>query len=109
VQLFPVLALVPPPAPSVARPTPPSGTAQVPSQSPVSQQVSVAEREHEEENAIEGVHNMAAYSDSGGGPMPSWPLGLVLFAVAAAVGLRPRFGSHRPVYARERSTRSPRE
>jgi hypothetical protein len=108
-QLFPVLALVPPPAPGVARPTPPSGTAQVPSQSPVSQQVSVAEREHEEENAIEGVHNMASYSHPDGGPMPAWPLGLVLFAVAAAVGLRPRFRSSEPVYVRESSRRSGRE
>jgi hypothetical protein len=106
-QLFPVLALVPPPAPSVARPTPPSGTAQVPSQSPVSQQVSVAEREQEEENAIEGVHNMTAYSPHHDEtPMPAWPLGLVLFALVAAVGLRPPIGSRHPVYARESASRS---
>jgi hypothetical protein len=106
-QLFPVLALVPPPAPNVARPTPPSGTAQVPAQSPVSQQVSVAEREHEEENAIEGVHNMAVYSPhSEEGSFPAWSLGLVLLAVAAAVGLRPLARSRRFVYVREATTRN---
>jgi hypothetical protein len=107
-QLYAVPPLVPPPAPSVARPTPPSGTAQVPSQSPVSQQVSVAEREHEEENAIEGVHNMAAYVHPGEGPLPAWSFGLLLIAVAAGVGIRPRFKSQRAVYAREQASRSPR-
>jgi hypothetical protein len=106
VALFPILPLVPPPAPSVARPTPPSGSAQVPSQSPVSQQVGVEEREQEVESAIQGVHNMAAYTDSGGGPMPGWPFGLILIAVAAAVGLRPRFRSETPRYARATVSRS---
>jgi hypothetical protein len=105
--LFPVPVLVPPPAPSLARPTPPSGTAEVPSQSPVSQQVSVAEREHEEENAIEGVHNMAAYEHVDSEPLPAWPLGLLPIAVAAAVALRPRRSRHDPAYVRTRSRGSP--
>ena len=85
-QLFPLVPLVPPPAPSVARPTPPSGTAQVPSQSPVSQQVSVAEREEQEQAAIQHVHNMAVY-DHQEAPLPAWPLALVLLAVLAGTGV----------------------
>ncbi|HEX3693194.1 MAG TPA: hypothetical protein VHU13_07610 [Solirubrobacteraceae bacterium] len=91
-QLFPLVPLVPPPAPSVARPTPPSGTAQVPSQSPVSQQVSVSEREEEEQGAIQHVHNMAAYSHPAEAPVPAWSLGLILFVLAAGVGIRRRRG-----------------
>jgi hypothetical protein len=88
VQLFPLIAVVPPPAPSAARPTPPSGTAQVPAQSPVSQTVGVAEGEEEEEGATEVVHHMVAYRHHPEeGPLPAWPLGLVLLAVAAGMGI----------------------
>jgi hypothetical protein len=89
-QLFPLIALVPPPAPSAARPTPPSGTAQVPAQSPVSQQVTVAEREREQESAVQHVHHMAAYRQPEEDPVPGWPLGLILIAVAAGVGTHRR-------------------
>jgi hypothetical protein len=87
-QLYPIVALVPPPAPAAARPTPPSGTAQVPAQSPVSQPVGVAEHEEEQQGATEIVHHMVAYERPSEAPLPSWPLGLVLLAVAAGVGLR---------------------
>jgi hypothetical protein len=99
-QLFPLVALPPAPAPSAGRPTPPSGTAQVPAQSPVSQQVSVAEREEEEQGAIQHVHNMAAYRRPEEGPTPGWPLGLVLVAAAAGIGIRRGIRSPEPVYAR---------
>ncbi|HEY8304827.1 MAG TPA: hypothetical protein VIG42_09615, partial [Solirubrobacteraceae bacterium] len=91
---YPVLALVPPPAPTVARPTPPSGTA------PVTVPTTVAQHEEEEEGAIEEVHNMAAYSHSDGNPIPVWPLALIPFALAAALGLRPRSRTPQPGYAR---------
>ncbi len=87
-QLYPIVALVPPPAPAAARPTPPSGTAQVPAQSPVSQPVSVAEREEQGEGATEMVHHMVAYEHPAEAPLPAWPLALVLLAAAAGVGLR---------------------
>ncbi len=103
--LFPLPVLVPPPAPSLAQPTPPSGTAQVPAQSPVSQTVAAAEREEEVEGAYQHVHNMAAYDRHGEGEStPVWPLALVLIAAAAAAGLRPRRDRERPVYAWARSS-----
>lgn len=89
-----------PPAPNLPRPTPPSGTAQVPSQSPVSQQVSVAEREEEVEGAFQHVHNMAAYGrHSENESIPSWSIALVIIAVVAAAGLRPRRSRKGTVYA----------
>ncbi|HEU0249656.1 MAG TPA: hypothetical protein VFR48_02925, partial [Solirubrobacteraceae bacterium] len=100
-QLFPLIALTPPPAPSAGRPTPPSGGAQVPSQSPVSQQVSVAEREEEQERAIQHVHHMSAYRPHEEGPAPAWALGLLLIALVAGVGLRRRGGE--PAYATQRA------
>ncbi|HVR05075.1 MAG TPA: hypothetical protein VMS02_03465, partial [Solirubrobacteraceae bacterium] len=103
--LFPVLPLVPPPAPSVARPTPPSGTAQVPSQSPVSQQVEVTEREKERQGAAEIVHHMTAYRQPDEAPLPSWPIGLILIAAAAGVGFRGALRWRDPVYARQSSWR----
>jgi hypothetical protein len=107
-QLFPILPLVPLPAPSVARPTPPSGTAQVPSQSPVSQQVSVTEREEEHQGATEMVHHMAAYRRPDEDPIPAWTLGLVLIAAVAGVGSRRRFGLGELAYAGRSSERSER-
>lgn len=107
--LFPLPVLVPPPAPNLARPTPPSGTAQVPSQSPVAQQVSVAEREKEVESATQHVHNMAAYGERHESEsMPTWSLGLIVIAAAAAAGVRPRRRRGEPVYAWNRARRGPR-
>ena len=103
--LLPVPSAPLPPAPNLPRPTPPSGTAQVPSQSPVSQQVSVAEREEEVEGAFQHVHNMAAYggASSEGESVPTWPIALVVIAAAAGAGLRPRRDREGPVYAWARS------
>jgi hypothetical protein len=87
-QLFPILPLVPPPPPAAARPTPPSGTAQVPAQSPVSQTVGIEEREEEAQSATESVHHMAAYEHPvNEGPFPPWTLALVLVALAAGMSI----------------------
>src|SRR6201999_2504546 len=80
--LFPVLPLLPPPAPNVARPTPPSGTASV------SQQVGVEEQEEEQQEATEASHHMVAYRHDEEAPLPGWSLGLILLAVAVGMGLR---------------------
>jgi hypothetical protein len=106
VQLVPLLAFVPPPPPPAARPTPPSGTAEVPAQSPVSQTVGIEEQEEEHQSATEHVHNMAAYSDSDQGPIPSWPLALIPIVLAAAVAVRPGSRSRERVYVQE-TTREP--
>jgi hypothetical protein len=93
------------PSPNLPRPIPPSGTAQVPSQSPVSQQVTVAEREEEVESAIQHVHNMASYRHPEGESTPLWPIALIMIAAAAGAGMRPRRDRDAPVYAwaRERA------
>jgi hypothetical protein len=58
----------------------------VPAQSPVSQQVTVAEREEEQQGATEMVHHMVAYRHSEEAPIPAWVLGLVLIAVTGGIG-----------------------
>lgn len=99
-QLFPILPLLPPPAPTAARPTPPSGGAQVPSQSPVSQNVGVEEGEEQQESATEMVHHMAAYGhERPQGPMPAWPIALVVLGAAAGASIRRR-PSREPVRIR---------
>lgn len=103
------LFAIPPPPLSVAtttpQPTPPSGTAQVPAQSPVSQTVSVAEREEEVEGAYQHVHNMAAYDQPEGESFPTWPIALIVVAAAAGAGLRPRRDRDGPAYAWARGFR----
>jgi len=94
--LIPVLAPILPPPPPTPRPTPPSGTAEVPAQSPVTQPVGVAEQEEQEQEVTEHVHNAAAYAHDDQGPMPGWPIALILVAAAAGMALGPR------VKARER-------
>ena len=82
----PVLAFVPPPVPTPARPTPPSGT------SAVTSPVEVAEHEDEEEEATESVANQAvAYRASEHEPSPLYLIGIVVLAAfaGAAIG-RPR-------------------
>jgi hypothetical protein len=120
VVLYPILAVVPPPIPTAIRPTPPSGTAQVPAQSPITQ--AVPQEQEEEQQAVEHVHHYAgyrpasefapnsrqhstltAYSHPEQGPMPAWPLGLVLILVAAGVAFRPNRGEDKQIYAREHS------
>jgi hypothetical protein len=89
VAISPVLGFVPPPVPTPARPTPPSGT------SAVTSPVEVAEREEEHEEAPESVSNQAvAYRAPEQGPPPAYILGIVVLAAfaGAAVRGRPRRG-----------------
>lgn len=92
-------------SPATPQPTPPSGTAQVPAQSPVSQTVGATEREEEVEGAYQHVHNMAAYERPEGESTPIWPLALILIAAAAGAGLRPGRDREGPVYAWARGWR----
>ena len=86
----PVLAFVPPPVPTPARPTPPSGT------SAVTSPVEMAEHEEEEEGATESVSNQAlAYRAPEHEPSPVYILGVVLLAAFAGASLRGRPGRGR--------------
>jgi Photosynthesis system II assembly factor YCF48 len=86
----PVLAFVPPPVPTPARPTPPSGT------SAVTSPVEVAEKEEEHEEAPESVSNKAvAYSAPDQEPSSAFVLGIVLLAAFAGAGVRRRGRSGR--------------
>jgi hypothetical protein len=81
----PVLAFVPPPVPTPARPTPPSGT------SAVTSPVEAAEREEESEEATEQVSNQAvAYRPSEHDYAPEYLLGLIMLAAFAGVSVRRR-------------------
>jgi hypothetical protein len=85
----PVLGFVPPPLPTPARPTPPSGT------SAVTSPVEAAEKEEESEEATEQVNNQAvAYRSSEHEPAPVYLLGIVLLAAFAGASIRrgPRRG-----------------
>jgi hypothetical protein len=73
------LLTAPPLAP---RPIPPSGT------SPVFQTAVAPEEEAEEEEATEGVHNMAAYRPEDPNLPPVAPLALIMVAAAAGVSVR---------------------
>ncbi len=89
VAVSPVLGFVPPPVPTPARPTPPTGT------SAVTSPVEVAEREEEHEEAPESVSNQAvAYRAPEQGPPAAYILGIVVLAAfaGAAVRGRPRRG-----------------
>jgi hypothetical protein len=90
VPALPLLAFVPPPVPTPARPTPPTGT------SAVTSPVEMAEHEEEEEEATESVSNQAlAYRASEHEPSPVYILGVVLlaaFAGASTVRRRPQRG-----------------
>jgi hypothetical protein len=81
--IAPVLAFVPPPVPTPARPTPPTGT------SAVTSPIEVAEREEEQESATESVSNQAvAYRAPEQEPTPLYILGVVLLAAFAGAGIR---------------------
>jgi hypothetical protein len=81
----PLLALLPPPVPTPARPTPPSGT------SAVSQPVEAAEKEEESEEATESVSNQAvAYHAPDHEPSPVFILGIVVLAAFAGASARRR-------------------
>ncbi len=86
--ITPLLAFVPPPLPTPARPTPPSGT------SAVTSPVEMAEQEEEEEEATESVSNQAvAYRPHEHEPSPVYILGIVLLAAFAGASVaRPRRG-----------------
>jgi hypothetical protein len=80
-----VLAIVPPLSPAVARPTPPSGTAQV------FEPMAVGQREREDESAEETASLFAAYRpDEGSGQGPGLMLALVVIAAGAGVGIMRR-------------------
>jgi hypothetical protein len=84
-----VLAFVPLPVPTPARPTPPSGT------SAVTSPVEAAEREEEREAAPESVSNEAvAYRANEHEPIPAYLLGIIVLAAfaGACVRRRPRTG-----------------
>jgi hypothetical protein len=80
-----VLAFVPPPVPTPARPTPPSGT------SAVTSPVEAAEREEESEAAPESVSNEAvAYRAPEHEPSPLYIIGIVTLAAFAGASIRRR-------------------
>ena len=82
----PLLAAVPAPVPTPARPTPPSGT------SPVSEPVEAPEKEEEPESATESVSNQAvAYREGEHDPSPVYLIGVLVlaaFAGASTAGAR---------------------
>jgi hypothetical protein len=85
----PLLAAVPPPVPTPARPTPPGGT------SAVTTPVEAPEKQEEQEEAPESVSNKAvAYRVSEQDPAPEYLLGIVFLAAfaGATTRWRPRRG-----------------
>jgi hypothetical protein len=86
--LVPVRPIVPPVSPVSARPTPPSGTAEVQAQAPVSQPVGVAEYEREDEPATQVVHHMVAFEPDQPSHIPAWPLALVPLAALGLASVR---------------------
>jgi hypothetical protein len=90
--LTPLLAFVPLPVPTPARPTPPSGT------SAVTSPVEAPEREEEHEEATESVGNQAvAYRAPEHEPAPVYLLGVVLLAAFAGASIRRPRRSRREV------------
>jgi hypothetical protein len=85
-----LLAFVPPPLPTPARPSPPSGT------SAVTSPVEAAQKEEEQEEAIESVSNQAvAYRAPESELPPEYILGVVILAAFAGANIarrRPRGG-----------------
>lgn len=80
-----ILGVVPPPLPTPARPTPPSGT------SAVTSPVEAPEREEEEEGATESVSNQAvAYRSHEHDPAPAYILGIIALAAFAGASARRR-------------------
>jgi hypothetical protein len=85
-----LLAVVPPPLPTPARPTPPSGT------SAVTSPVQAAEKEEEEEEATESVgNNAAAYRPAEHETPPLYLLSLLVLAAFAGASVRRRAGRGR--------------
>jgi hypothetical protein len=91
---LPLRPAVPPPAPTAARPIPPSGSAQVPSNSPIAENIPAAQKERQKLAATQGVDAMAARDPDGPLPIPAWSIGvLVLAAAVGGAGLRRRGGA----------------
>ena len=89
--LFAPAAFVPPPPPAAGRPAPPSGTSQVTATSSVFQTEPVAEKEKEEEEAVESVSNQAAaYDPAEHEPIPAYVVGIVVLAALAGASVRRR-------------------
>jgi hypothetical protein len=85
-------AIVPPPAPPVARPIPPSGTSQVTQ--------AVPEEKREEESATElASSSFLAYDSNDRSGPGAWPLMLVVLAAAAGIGVRRGRSSNGPKLA----------
>jgi hypothetical protein len=85
-----VPGFVPPPLPTPARPTPPSGT------SAVTSPVEAPEREEEQEAAPESVSNEAvAYRAPEHEPTPAYLLGVIVLAAFAGASARRRPGRRR--------------
>jgi hypothetical protein len=85
----PLLVVLPPPVPTPARPTPPSGT------SAVTSPVEAPQKEEESEEATESVGNQAvAYRAPEHEPSPAYLLGIIVLAAfaGASVRRRPRRG-----------------
>jgi hypothetical protein len=89
-------AILPPPPPT-PQPIPPSGT----SSAPVSQGAVAPERQREEQEAIDMVHNMAAYSpESVRRPVPYYLPAVILLLALAGAGLYDAGRRGRPKLAR---------
>jgi hypothetical protein len=96
VESAPLPAFVPPPLPTPARPSPPSGT------SAVTSPVEMAEQEEEREEATEQVSNQAvAYEPHEFEPTPVFVLAFIVLAAFAGASLRrrPRRGRRAPQVA----------
>jgi hypothetical protein len=89
--------ILPPPPPATAQPTPPSGTSSV----QVSQPAVSPQKQREEEEAVDVVHNYVAYRPAARrqAPVPAYALALVLLAAAAGAGIGSQRRNRKPQLA----------
>jgi hypothetical protein len=87
-------AILPPP-PITARPSPPTGT----SSAQVTQSAVAPERQREDQEAIDMVHNMAAYSEEDKRSVPSYLPAVVLLLAFSCAGLYDAKRRRRPELA----------
>jgi hypothetical protein len=90
-----VLGALPPPPPTAARPTPPSGTAPV--QVSAFANVPAAREEREEEVAPEDVQAASAYRQTDAAPTVPLTIAVLVIAAAAGTGVRRARGGGRGV------------